>query len=1261
MTSRSISLASALIVSLWFGLAQADDLSNQPPDRDTYINAAAPNQNYGTSSVVQIRTNVSGFQTAAVLHWNLSSIPQNATVNNVALVFHRSAYQSSPMVAGVGRVDNSWTETGATFNNISGTAIGSASIDTSRAYPMIAFESGPILTMVQNWVSNPSANYGMVVVQPTPDPHQYFDFYSKEGDTFPARISINYSVPCDPPGAFTLLYPGNGNVISGTSTTLSWLTASGATQYDVYFGTSSNPPLYTNTGETSLDVSSLSLNTTYYWKVVAKNTCGNTADSSGTWHFRTGACGSPPGSFALLSPSNGTTISGTSTTLSWGTAWGVTSYDVYFGTSSNPPLYTNTGGTSLGVSGLSLNTTYYWKVVAKNTCGNTADSSGTWSFTTPVCMNAPGAFALLSPGNGSTIGGTSTTLSWGTASGVTSYDVYFGTSQTPPLYTNTGGTSLGVSGLNLNTTYYWKVVAKNSCGYTNDSSGTWHFTTPACTNPPGSFALLSPSSGSTIGGTSTTLSWGTASEATSYDVYFGTSSNPPLYTNTGGTSLGVSGLSLNTTYYWKVVAKNSCSDTTDSSGIWHFTTPACTNPPGSFALLSPGDGSTISGTSTTLSWGTASEATSYDVYFGTSSNPPLYTNTGGTSLGVSGLSLNTTYYWKVVAKNSCSDTTDSSGTWHFALGSCSYIVSPTSISFGASGGSASISVSAGVGCAWQSTSTGSWITFTSVTTGSGDGSVTVTVAPNNVGSSPRSGTVVVADRTVAVYQAKPGTESPPIGHAGGYVYIIPGCAHSPGLGGTSWISDLVLQNPATTQAVANIYLMRSGLDNSTTAGREFAVPAQGSLKISDVVQSAFSELSTAGALLIGANQPLVVSSRTFNNAAAGTFGQYISGASADQGISQGQKVRLIQLTKDTDYRTNIGFANASATSLVVEVKLYQSNGGLIGTKSYGILPFGYLQDTDIIGGLTGADVADAYAIVSSLSTGAKYFTYASVIDYHSGDPITIIPPTMGSGAIYVPGVAALAGAAGTNWMTDLEVHNPGSTQAAFSVSLLVRDEANPSPLSRSFNLGPGQSIRYPNVLQAMFGFSGAATLRITLTSGQVVASARTYNNQPQGTYGQFIAGAPESTAISYGQEGLLVQLAQSNSDASGFRTNLGLVNVAPVTISVNIDLYRGDGTLLGTGTYSLRANESKQIDRVFRNVPSSDVSDGFAVLRTTSSSGRFFAYASVVDNRSGDPVFVPAVPGAVGGSVRSLNAVSLSFGSPSGDSPKAAVPCKGRN
>jgi len=88
-----------------------------------------------------------------------------------------------------------------------------------------------------------------------------------------------------------------------------------------------------------------------------------------------------PAAPVLTSPANGATGASVTPTLTWAASSGATSYDVYFGTLSAPPLVTNTAATSYSPPGsLSSGTTYFWQIVARSTAGTA--SSATWSFTT---------------------------------------------------------------------------------------------------------------------------------------------------------------------------------------------------------------------------------------------------------------------------------------------------------------------------------------------------------------------------------------------------------------------------------------------------------------------------------------------------------------------------------------------------------------------------------------------------------------------------------------------------------------------------------------------------------------------------------------------------------------------------------------------------------------------------------------------------------------------------------------------------------------
>src|SRR5208283_3690262 len=88
---------------------------------------------------------------------------------------------------------------------------------------------------------------------------------------------------------------------------------------------------------------------------------------------------------------------------------------------------------------------------------------------------APLAPTLVSPGNGAIAVPVSTTLTWNPSVAATSYDVYLGTSNPPPLVKNVTATSYTPAALTASTQYYWDVVAKNPSG--SNASAIWSFTT----------------------------------------------------------------------------------------------------------------------------------------------------------------------------------------------------------------------------------------------------------------------------------------------------------------------------------------------------------------------------------------------------------------------------------------------------------------------------------------------------------------------------------------------------------------------------------------------------------------------------------------------------------------------------------------------------------------------------------------------------------------------------------------------------------------
>ena len=178
-----------------------------------------------------------------------------------------------------------------------------------------------------------------------------------------------------------------------------------------------------------------------------------------------------PSAPILAAPANGAT-GVTAPTLTWQSAAGATSYNVFFGTTSPPPQVTTTTGTTYTPSGLSSGVIYYWSVTAVNASGSA--SSAIWSFTTAPVV-APSAPVLTSPASGATSVALAPTLTWQASSGAAAYNVFFGTVSPPPLVVQTEVTAYATGALSPGVTYYWSVTAVNPGG--SASSAVWSFTT----------------------------------------------------------------------------------------------------------------------------------------------------------------------------------------------------------------------------------------------------------------------------------------------------------------------------------------------------------------------------------------------------------------------------------------------------------------------------------------------------------------------------------------------------------------------------------------------------------------------------------------------------------------------------------------------------------------------------------------------------------------------------------------------------------------
>ena len=196
--------------------------------------------------------------------------------------------------------------------------------------------------------------------------------------------------------------------------------------------------------------------------------------------------------------------------------------------------------------------------------------------------------AIVSPANHATAVSHIADLSWTGGDSDTGdtvkYDVYFGTSSSPPkVASNQTATTYDTGHMIPSTKYYWKIISWDN-HQASTAGSVWDFTidvnhAPNIPNNP------SPADGATGVSQTAVLSWtggdADSGDTVTYDVYFGTTSNPTkVVANQSGLSYDPPGLMVNNTvYYWKIVSWDIHLAKTIGS-VWHFTTQTGIAPPG---------------------------------------------------------------------------------------------------------------------------------------------------------------------------------------------------------------------------------------------------------------------------------------------------------------------------------------------------------------------------------------------------------------------------------------------------------------------------------------------------------------------------------------------------------------------------------------------------------------------------------------------------------------------------------------------------------
>jgi len=451
-----------------------------------------------------------------------------------------------------------------------------------------------------------------------------------------------------------------------------------------------------STGAKTLNITGLSANTAYNYALVHNSTGGDSNIVTGT--LTTLAVPTLSAATTASITTTGATL-GATTTVGAGTLYVVaytgsvpTAAQIKAGTDSTNAAAPNgsvavssTGAKTIAVTGMKSGTAYNFALVQND--GSDSNVLTSTVTTTAVTLTSPTSASITA--TSASVGATTDT-----AAGTMYVVVYTGSAPTATqikagqnssgaatpsanvAVSSTGAKSLSVTGLTASTAYNYSVIVNNG-GDSNIVTGT--FTTSA----PSAATLTSPTSSNVAGTTATVGATTDTGSGTLYAVaYTGTQPTATqikagqnssgaatpnasvTVTSTGAKTINLTGLTNSTAYNYALVQNNG-TDSNVVTGTFTTLTPATLSAPTS---------ASVTGTTATLGATSNQTGTLYIVASTTNTQPTAAQikagqNAAGTTvpsvsgaatasantLGITGLSLATTYYFFAILNNSAGD------------------------------------------------------------------------------------------------------------------------------------------------------------------------------------------------------------------------------------------------------------------------------------------------------------------------------------------------------------------------------------------------------------------------------------------------------------------------------------------------------------------------------------------------------------------------------------------------------------------------------
>lgn len=465
-------------------------------------------------------------------------------------------------------------------------------------------------------------------------------------------------------------------------------------------------------------------------------------------------------------------------------------------------------------------------------------------------------------------------------------------------------------------------------------------------------------------------------------------------------------------------------------------------------------------------------------------------------------------------------------------------------------------------------------------------------------------------------------------------FVVGAAVKAAGANNTQWETDLRFFNPCGEPLDVTVTFEPEGSNNTEKALAVSSYPLRvNETRVFSNLEKLFPQFGDdeiSGSLRVESQSAsgckVLTVSRTYNQTNGGTFGLFVPALPVKR--PDQEHLDMAGLTRNADYRTNLRLVNYGDADVWVPIVAFDRLGNQISSPEYAKV-FGHSakQLNDVASWLGIEGDITSFAVRVGVA-GLQVQAFATVVDNRTGDSALFMSSFTGAHRVWVAGLASTTGSNESSWRSDVWLFNPTEDWLLGEGQFVIDGATNIHEFGWE-SLAVHRTKVFPDVVSDTFGLSETkGYLVLTGLDGYPApqVAARTYNlSLDGGTFGLGLHTFSEDKLLEEGETAFIVGVSMSEDQATGFRTNLALLNADTERwLRVRLTLIGVAGEVVGEPTeLDVKPEVLRQFDLAERFGLGGETGS-YSLMIEVVEGGNLAAYATEIDNVTNDAIFIPA-------------------------------------